>query len=374
MKLFSNILASWCRSKSPLILISGILLSGNLLAQNSHSDYAVSTINFPLQDIKPGLDLYEAEGKFSFLTLEMKIAKGKPFTTTLCYTKNQQPVEAWYFPGISERRALIIGGVHGSELSSIELAKHLIGQLSNGEKPFFSVIILPSLFPDNAFSAMEKIRDPFSNSGRYTTDTSADPNRQMPPLGHAFDPASPFDLMGREIEKENQYLLRLIQEYKPERIASLHAIRDPQKAGIFADPKTDHEGFSLGFQADSLLAHSMNQVICRNGGKLCSSSEQNIAVVYHFDPPAVAHGHYQQRNLCGSRIPGRRGEGASLGSWATTAVCSDDPALKRDAISMITVEFPGYRSSIYQQEVEKFNYFLNLRLYSLALSSVFLQP
>ena len=45
--------------------------------------------------------------------------------------KSQQGrnLEAWFYPGSSNKRALIIGGMHGSELSSIEVAKELQRQL-----------------------------------------------------------------------------------------------------------------------------------------------------------------------------------------------------------------------------------------------------
>ena len=358
-----------------LILISGIFFfSSSSLAQTSFIDVVFSAVKQPEENHFSTNEFPTITHAFSFKNLEVKVAEGRSFRTTICFTKNQRPVEAYYFPGSSSKRALIIGGVHGSELSSIELAYHIIGQLSKGEKPFFSVIILPSLFPDNAARAMEVAGDPFDLKGRYTSETSPDPNRQMPPLGHPFDPSAPFDMLGREIEKENQYLLQLIQEYKPERIANLHAIRKIENAGIFADPRTDQNGTAIGFSSDSLLALSMNKIVCLNGGSINSISPENIPVVYHNDPSVVPAGLFQPRNLQGSKLPGQRGHGTSLGSWATTAVCNDDTAFSRNALSLITVEFPGYKSSIFQKNEEKFNYFLNLRLFSLALTSVFLQP
>ena len=55
----------------------------------------------------------------------------------------------------------------------------------------------------------------------------------MPSPGQPFDEGSGKDHMGREIEKENQLLLRLINMFKPERIANIHAIRDTEHAGIY---------------------------------------------------------------------------------------------------------------------------------------------
>jgi hypothetical protein len=306
------------------------------------------------------------------LAVQQLMIKKEKSRTTLGYSRGARPVELYYFPGTSGKKALIIGGMHGSELSSIEMAYHLIELLSIQDPVYYDVMIIPSLFPDNASKASKnysrRIND---NTGRYTSEKTADPNRQMPPLGRAYDENCPFDLYGREIEKENQYLLSLIQEYKPERIANLHAIRDKNKAGIFADPRTDHNGTALGFTSDSLLAFNMARFICNNGGSIDGNFKEGPKTVYHKDPDAVPAGELQPRNLEGSRLPGHKGHGTSLGSWATTAVC--DQGKEREAIKLITIELPAFRSSTFMAAgKEKFNYFLDLQLYSMALMRIFL--
>src|SRR5690349_11883638 len=50
----------------------------------------------------------------------------KPVQTTLAYTKQFRPLDIHYFPGTSNENALVIGGVHGSELSSVAVAQQLI--------------------------------------------------------------------------------------------------------------------------------------------------------------------------------------------------------------------------------------------------------
>ena len=95
------------------------------------------------------------------------------------------------------------------------------------------------------------------NIGRYTDSQSADPNRQMPTLGHAIMEGVETDHLGRSIEHENRMMLDLIHEYRPERIVNIHAIRDSGYAGFYADPRTDHNGIALGFEKDSKLAISM---------------------------------------------------------------------------------------------------------------------
>ena len=146
--------------------------------------------------------------------------------------------------------------MHGSELSSIEVAKELLQQLKKGDSIFYNVIIIPSLFPDNAETAKQnfsKIGD-VENIGRYSYPGAVDPNRQMPTPGQAFDEENALDHAGRKIENENTLLLELIDEFRPQRIVNLHAIRNTDNAGVFADPRTDQKGIALGYDSDSSLA------------------------------------------------------------------------------------------------------------------------
>ncbi|HUC82144.1 MAG TPA: hypothetical protein VMR70_14670, partial [Flavisolibacter sp.] len=177
--------------------------------------------------------------RFAAFHLADAIAMAKPAKGVLGYTKKNKPIEAYYFPGTSSKKALVIGGVHGSELSSVEVAKQLLAQLSKGEKPYYSVVIVPSLFPDNAATAEgSKVDRVAHNVGRYSEPDAIDPNRQLPSLGKPFLPDNAVDAYGREIETENQLLLQLIQALEPDRIVNLHAIKDYGKSGIYADPRT----------------------------------------------------------------------------------------------------------------------------------------
>src|SRR6266498_4246731 len=85
-----------------------------------------------------------------------KILKEKKAANfSLGKSKKRRSILAWYFPGTSEKNALVIGGVHGSELSAIEVAETLVQNLLTGEKIYYNVIIVPCLFPDNAATAKE---------------------------------------------------------------------------------------------------------------------------------------------------------------------------------------------------------------------------
>lgn len=263
---------------------------------------------------------------------------------TAGYSKQGRPIEAFYFPGKSDKRAMVIGGVHGSELSAIEVARTLVSQLLE-EEIYYSVIVIPCLFPDNANTASmqkEQIGN-MANIGRYSFGEAADPNRQMPVLGKAFDKNNPFDYAGRPIEKENQLLLELIQEFKPQRIVNLHAIRAVEQGGVYADPRTDSRGRAFEFKSDSSLAVDMAQYIESNNGQAPGNRlHTKPSALYYCDPVVAKPGQKQKRNLHGSKLPGNRGFGVSLGSWAATAVeDADNENDNRPAIRLFTMEFPG---------------------------------
>ena len=137
--------------------------------------------------------------------LEKILFERKSTQFNLGKTRKGRDVEAYYFPGTSDKKALIIGGMHGSELSSIEVAKELLEQLNNGDSIYYNVIIIPSLFPDNAETARQypQMIGDVRNVGRYSFAGAIDPNRQMPSPGSAFDENASLDHAGRKIETEN---------------------------------------------------------------------------------------------------------------------------------------------------------------------------
>jgi len=313
----------------------------------------------------------------SFNVVAGFLENNKAAKSILGYSKKGLSIEAYYFPGTSPYRALVIGGVHGSELSSIEVAKKLISQLQQGESPYYSVIIIPSLFPDNAEMAHaqnEEIGGTL-NIGRYSHSKAVDPNRQMPALGKAFDIVVASDRLGRPIESENQLLLGIIAAFNPQRIVNIHAIRETNHAGIFADPRTDSKGKALGYETDSSLAIDMSVFIQKNGGSASGNHHNGIPTTrYHNDPSIAAPGEWQARNTKGSGLPGGRGEGISLGSWASTEVNDpENPVYNRPAMRILTMEFPGYKrprdyADAFQQEMCA----ENVRHYANAIHAIFL--
>ena len=308
--------------------------------------------------------------------LEKVLLDRKAAQIVLGRSQQGRNIDAYFFPGTGDKRALVIGGMHGSELSSIEVAKELMRQLTQGDSIFYNVIIIPSLFPDNAETAKQNFLQigGVENIGRYSYPGAIDPNRQMPTPGHAFDEENSLDHAGRKIENENVLLLELINQYRPQRIINLHAIRNTGNAGVFADPRTDHKGIALGYATDSSLAIAMATAIQQQGGYIPGNHlDKKPTALYYKDPIAVAEGMFQKRNFTGSLIPGKRGGGVSLGTWASTAVYDEkDPFQNRDAIRIITMEFPGSKRPVdHKKNLEAF-YQQQVVIYAKGIKSVFL--
>jgi hypothetical protein len=310
--------------------------------------------------------------------LEQMMLRGQAAGIELGISREGRTVNAWYFPGTSDKKALVIGGVHGSELSSIEVAEALVEKLmTQEEKTFYHVIVIPTLFPDNAAAAMREPGQLGSvlNIGRYTHENAVDPNRQMPSPGEEFDEDEQRDHLARTIEKENQFLLQLINAYKPERIASLHAIRNTNYGGIYADPRTDADGIALGYASDSSLAVDMAIMVRQHRGNVAGNHlADRPTALYYKDPVPAAKGTLQKRNTTGAALKGNRGSGISMGTWGTTAIeDAADSAQNRNAMRVITIEVPGARRSIdYKTDKEQAFFRGQMLAFVKAIHGVFL--
>jgi hypothetical protein len=137
----------------------------------------------------------------------------------------KNPINAYYFPGTTARRALVIAGVHGTERQGIQVANLLMADLK-ATPPAFSVILVPSLFPDNAADG------PFGEREGGTPT-----NRNFPKADKDFAASGGKDALGRKIRAENEMLMHLIERFQPERIISLHGTQSPGQAGVFYDPR-----------------------------------------------------------------------------------------------------------------------------------------
>jgi hypothetical protein len=314
---------------------------------------------------------------FSEESLKKMLIEKKATAFILGQTKERRNIEAWFFPGTSDNNALVIGDVHGSELSSIEVTRTLIRQLLEEDKGYYNVIIIPSLFPDNALKALNSPGRIGStdNLGRYTMTASVDPNRQMPTPGKAYDENSSLDHLGRMIEIENQLLLQLIQAFKPQRIINVHAIRNTGYGGVYADPRTDNSGIAFGYLPDSQLALTIARYIDEHGGNVNGNNlYSNPTALYYKDPEPAPAGSFQKRNMAGSVLDANRGNGVSLGTWASTAVTDDvDPSKNRDAMRIITMEYPGCkRPADYKNPAEQLFQQRQVEIYASSIRLIFL--
>src|SRR5829696_4961887 len=245
-------------------------------------------------------------------------------------TRGGQEVKAVYFKGAIDEVALVIAGVHGSELSGVEIAERFIRLLGapNAPRPFLTVVIVPQLFPDNVdakrsweksvvkagtqlkLKEYQKARGKAGDPGRYTAGSTVDPNREFPELVKPFDPNNPVDAKGRPIERENIMLLTLIDRFKPTRIAALHAIKDPKDAEIYADPHPTAAGPSaqereLSQRADK-LAEMMSTEAAKQGAKVPGNTrEGKFSSLYSGQDPKLSADQIKKENKAGR----------SLGQW-----------------------------------------------------------
>ncbi|MBC7949814.1 MAG: hypothetical protein H7Y42_18160 [Chitinophagaceae bacterium] len=354
--------------------------------------FASNTINFmPMakNDERPFSDSVNNDPTFAafvsdfkrsnyyLVDLELIIQEKQATEFRLGKSSQGRKIPAYYIPGTSNHRALVIGGVHGSELSSVEVAYNLLSMLRKGKTPYYSVVIIPSLFPDNAMRAMQMPDQigSVSNIGRYTFSEAVDPNRQMPTPGKPYDEETRRDHVGRIIEQENQLLLELIQVFKPQRVANLHAIRDMGYGGVYADPRTDHRGIALGYTSDSSLAVDIAMMIHRSGGNVYGNRlSKHPTALYYKDPTPVAPGQLQKRNMTGTVLVAKRGSGVSLGTWGSTAVVDEsNPSNNRDAMRILTFEYPGYkRPQDYKTPAQQLLQQKQVGLFAEAIAKIFL--
>src|SRR6266536_866091 len=272
-----------------------------------------------------------------------------------------------------ERRALVIGGVHGDEKRGVEVVKLLQTNLTGAAlKPFFTTILVPIVIPRTNAKSSRNVPGGigFDKSGR-TVCRSIEPNRNYPLPGEDLaaaqargksalddpelvirasggvrapkdtDPAMPFTSI--RMLPETRILISLIERFQPERLASIHDHSLKQAChpcvsgavskcggegpGIFVDPRgidpitltvTD----AIQLKADDDLAKNMAEMALKRMpcGTAFSAFAGNLARY----PPTVRY--FSQQRV----------EGNSLGDWAPA------PAGSRPGITTLTIEVPKY--------------------------------
>jgi hypothetical protein len=232
--------------------------------------------------------------------------------------KGKIRVEAYFFAGTSDRKAMIIGGVHGTEPGGVEVVNDLLADLRQPDAPtpFFSVIVVPEIFPENLV-----------NKSRTTTDDSEDPNRNFPKVGTGLEKSKgkgkvPLDSQGREIEPGNVILIDLIERFQPERIASVHGHSVPKgkptpgmdMPGIFDDPRAGKDEKA----ADDALGLKMAKAANKKGVRVPGNWLDTKNETSEYPPGAP-----------------KMSKGVSLGDYGPTATDA------RPAMTVITIETFG---------------------------------
>ncbi len=275
------------------------------------------------------------------------------------------PIKAFYFPGETDQRALILGGVHGSELSGIEVANRLVESLRDrfnktGKMPHWTTIIVPELFPETAAKARAKpsTMKYDSNVGREVTVPKKSgkkgtkeifPARQFPVPGKSLADliaaGGPTDDKGKRLKDaegelvpllpETVALLKLIERFKPTRIASVHAHRFDGKAnrkkdapGIFVDPRGGFDAKRVTKtaegKADDALALSIAKEAEKGGAKVPGNWLKSPKPEVHY---VASHP-----------------SGFSLGDWGPAEVFGSGPGARK-GMTVITVEVEHYYAS-----------------------------
>ena len=233
-----------------------------------------------------------------------------------------QPIRAHLIPGQVDEVALVVAGVHGSEQSGVEVADLLLAQLAV-HRPFFTVVVVPRLFPDNVASRAHwekqlakdrgkiplrkyrELRSQANDPGRVTAG-EVDPNRQFPELGADLDLANPVDAKGRPVEPGTLALLALIKTLVPSRIASIHAQKNLDRAGVYSDPQPAAGSNPLSTTADQLAIDT-----ARRAGSLGARVTGNTRGRKTFS--SLYPG--QDPKISSEKMAVENARGRSLGQW-----------------------------------------------------------
>lgn len=287
-------------------------------------------------------------------------------------TAKPRAIEAHFFAGATDRRALVIAGVHGSERQGMAVAKLLIDQLST-QQPRLTTIVVPSLFPDNAakdnpakkeFGSRETV-DPVTKKVTETNRNFPSPDKDLA----AARAAGSLDAKGNPILPENLLLLELIEKFHPERIISLHGTWDPRLAGVSYDRRAlraDEEQRVASARVSSrpnYTAEGAEQATAELQGKLrkqlttqadATDRRLSLATAAQIDrdtkgiagrddrvksaalkPHASVAGNFDEAgNLNRAFWGGEKPEGVSLGSYAPPrgmSVFTVEPPIDRNA-------------------------------------------
>jgi hypothetical protein len=293
------------------------------------------------------------------------------------------PIQVFFVPGRSGRRALVVGGVHGTEHQGVEVVEQLHAQLAAacaaGNPPFFSTVLVPTLIKRSDAVGRRHVCGPGSSGVPSPANDSAgaacadgtravEPNRTFPGIAHPGNP--PGGWMGqryqdarrdglrhqataggrlttppaRRMIAETRALIALIEHFQPERIASVHAHSVPGSRGdgpgVFVDPRggvtdpvrpTRSGAATADGQADDQLARAMltQAEVDLSGAARADGSANPFAARPLRRGVAPLRGN--QEGIGGDQVhySASHPTGTSLGDWAPSR-----------GITTVTIEVP----------------------------------
>jgi hypothetical protein len=292
------------------------------------------------------------------------------------------PVQAFFFPGRSDRRALVIGGVHGTEPQGTVVVEKLRAALAAasaaGKPPFFTTILVPTVIPRTAKSGERFVPGGKSIHEGKLIRQDVEPNRNFPMPGEGYSqarargakgpdepelvfqppgggpvrrpqdtPVNPKDPKKGHFRSsirmlpETRILIALIERFMPERIASVHAHSLGSKLGdapgIFVDPRKTGPTTSDPAQEaeDDRLAGAM-----LDAGLKTAPRKEMFAGNVKGSARTVRYS---------SSV---HGEGSSLGDWAPVPVAGPGPGA-RGAITTLTIEVPQGGKTIDAKDMDR---------------------
>ena len=305
------------------------------------------------------------------------------------------PVRAFLFPGRTERRALIVGGVHGDEVAAVEVMERLRILLQErsetGDPPFFTTILVPVAIPRTQRSEQRYVSE-----GVGLVETIGDGRKVLKVVRHQIEPNLNFPLPGENYQMarqrgmgsltkaelmirimspsgnvlerpprgpltsirmlpETRFLVQLIERFQPERLAAVHA----HSRHSLCHPCVDRRQLNCGGEGPGIFVDPRG--IDPVSGKLTNSSQFNedkflaqrmidegLKRLNRRPLPTSRTGHPPFPPFAGNQSCSRstviyfsanRREGNSLGDWGPV------PTPGRPGITTVTIEIPKYQSA-----------------------------
>lgn len=315
-------------------------------------------------------------------------------------TKTPIQTEVHFVAGRTNRRALVIGGVHGSEPEGSVVVQQLVEALKNAKrKPLFTVVLVPRLIdksrqdphPKSPNSPYREVDDKTAkgSAGATSKGTTSEGNIEVEPNRNFQLPGKSYDTYKKEghltfwdkesssvrapVDKahdqgkavasekmlpENRILEHLIERFQPERLASIHQHKLPGRRGdgpgVFVDPRrpanklsaddgvdqNDHALTPEG-KEDDQLAEAMRDAV-QQGAEAKGIRKTGSDPLAGNDVPQP--GEKKKRKLPPTvhYRTDAHAEGNSLGDWAPVEV-KEGGAGDRPAIGTFTIELPQYK-------------------------------